>query len=707
MSGITIGKKEQKTLLNIAVVTSNSSNDLLNTLKANYSGISEFLSLDDALNDVSTNKTNGIMVLGDNYPDLTTEITAAQAERINELGIRLYVEYPSVNNTLGIIDYNGTKTMGYDRAVVTDCAAVKMKKHSILYVHGAQLTVKTDIGRSWLVGATVAGYDTADFGLTDCTPYSLLEVNQKGNVLIAATKLSGFISARYAPYTRWQKLWLGILSWLSQSDITHIEWTPAVTPQYDKTAILAADAYNQAVGINAEWYIHNMLVNPDGTGGFYQCYNSGNNFGVRGEQSLNKGVRADCTGESIGAIALAGVILNNDTYRNIAHNAMNWMLNESEMANGDRADPTSSQYGLLSWYNDQRYLKNYYGDDNAKAILGLILGASALGTHEFDKRILEAILGNFRTTGTNGFRGAMLKGEELDNYGWEAYFNRYNPYYSYSPHFEALLWACYLWAYDKTRYEPLLERTLMGISSMMTAYANTMSNDKPEGCAEWKWTNGMQQERAKMIWPLAWLVRLEPTKQHINWLDTMIADMMKYQDAVTGALRDAFGERNEGSGSCGPFTKNSEYGTHESPVIQNNGDPCSDSLYTASFAMVTLNEAYAAMVSIGNSVLAEKYKKYAKMVSDYHIRIQQKSDNAKYNGVWFRGFDYEKWETYGSDGDAGWGIWCTETGWSQAQISSALSLQVLNTNVWDYTATTTIDSCFKDVAAVMLNYHFD
>lgn len=81
------------------------------------------------------------------------------------------------------------------------------------------------------------------------------------------------------------------------------------------------------------------------------------------------------------------------------------------------------------------------------------------------------------------------------------------------------------------------------------------------------------------------------------------------------------------------------------------------------------------------------------------IRIDTKS---KYNGVWFRGFDYEKWETYGSDGDAGWGIWCTETGWSQAQISSALSLQALNTNIWDYTKGTTVDKYFADTAVDML-----
>ncbi|MBQ8741609.1 MAG: hypothetical protein IJY79_08705, partial [Clostridia bacterium] len=171
-----------------------------------------------------------------------------------------------------------------------------------------------------------------------------------------------------------------------------------------------------------------------------------------------------------------------------------------------------------------------------------------------------------------------------------------------------------------------------------------------------------------------------------------------------GAIREAVGEEWQGVGSCGPFTKNSEYGTHESPVIQNNGDPCTDSLYTSNFAIMTLNEAYAAVASVGNTALAEKYQKYAKSVADYHVRIQQSSTNSKYNGAWFRGFDYEKWEVYGSDGDAGWGIWCTETGWTQAWISSALSLRAMNTNIWDYTQSSTVGNHFKKVESIMLNF---
>ena len=104
-------------------------------------------------------------------------------------------------------------------------------------------------------------------------------------------------------------------------------------------------------------------------------------------------------------------------------------------------------------------------------------------------------MANFRTTGPSGFRGNAITANQLNASGWESYYlqNRVN----YAPHFEALMWACYLWAYEQTGWKPLLERTKTGIELMMKAYANN----------QWKWTNGMQQERAKMILSLAILAR--------------------------------------------------------------------------------------------------------------------------------------------------------------------------------------------------------
>ncbi len=107
-----------KIKLNIAVVTTDPDNDLLKTLNSNYDGVYCCLNFDAALDCAVKNKLGGIMLLADGYPDTTTSITSYQAQKVNESGIRLYIEYPSIDKTLGITGYSGLGKMGYDRAIV-------------------------------------------------------------------------------------------------------------------------------------------------------------------------------------------------------------------------------------------------------------------------------------------------------------------------------------------------------------------------------------------------------------------------------------------------------------------------------------------------------------------------------------------------------------------------------------------------------------
>ena len=45
----------------------------------------------------------------------------------------------------------------------------------------------------------------------------------------------------------------------------------------------------------------------------------------------------------------------------------------------------------------------------------------------------------------------------------------------------------------------------------------------------WRWADNM--ERARMLLPLAWLVRVEDTPEHRRWLQTVAADLVKHQHA--------------------------------------------------------------------------------------------------------------------------------------------------------------------------------
>ena len=693
-------KKTELPHLPIALVTSDKDNDLLQVLTDCFTGVLCYPTVAAALDAIAAGAdARALMLLADGYPETPTAIGEGEAARIAALGLRSYIEYPAAVPALGIDGYADTALMGYARAVVTAPEAMGLDMHSILYIHGAKYIKRNNTVGDFAVIATVAGYDTAILGLSDCEAHTLLA--PMGNVLWVATKLSQFVRARYAPYQRFRAFWKGVLSWLLDTPVPQPSWTPAVTPSYGKDEPLRPDAYREAVKKNSNWYLSSgILAAADGSQGIYEGFGSGNRFDALGRQKMSRLLRADCNGESIGALALASHLLKDARYGEVALASMRWLLCESLLSGGDRADPRSAQYGLLSWHNGA--YDQYYGDDNAKAILGLLLAAAALKTDEFDARILRAILANFRTTGARGFRGARLMAAELEGRGWRAFYEA-TPV-NYSAHFEAIPWACYLWAYARTGYRPLLERTKIGIRLMMAAYERTVDPGISDKANEWRWTNGMQQERAKMILPLAWLVRIEPTTEHFSWLDRIIGDLAAYIDPQTGALADRFGDPCEGRGLYGPFTENAQYGKHESPVIQQNGDPCSDSLYTASFAMMALLEAEKAVEAMGDRERAMRYGAHRRALCDYHVRIQQKSTvHKEFDGVWFRGFDFEKWETYGSDGDAGWGIWCVETGWSQAWISATLSLSAMGSSIWEYTETTTVGAHIAAAVREMLD----
>ena len=383
-----------------------------------------------------------------------------------------------------------------------------------------------------------------------------------------------------------------------------------------------------------------------------------------GEQDFRYWLRADVQGEVAFALAAGGKSLNNSTYEEVSKNLMEYVLKKSAFRAGKRIDPSSPVYGLIGWSDTHPYV--FYADDNARLVLGLI-GASAFMDYDrWNKEIIENILANFRLSNVNGFfgNGGRLEEPQILEKGWQYYAKRpelVNPH----PHFESWMWACYLWLYDKTGYQPLLEKAEKAIRLTMENY--------PEG---WKWTNGIQQERARMILPLAWLVQVQDTPEHREWLDQVVSRLLENQQ-TSGAIREELG--NSSTGTFGKAKSNKDYGVTEAPLISHNGDPVADMLYTSNFAFFSLNEAARAT---GNT----QYQEAVEKLSDFLIRIQVKSDRyAHLDGAWYRAFDYNRWDYWASNADHGWGAWSTLTGWIQSWIIGTQVLIEDDTSFWDKT----------------------
>ena len=216
-------------------------------------------------------------------------------------------------------------------------------------------------------------------------------------------------------------------------------------------------------------------------------------------------------------------------------------------ARAKRDDPTSPTYGMISWSSGSRR-KYFFGDDNARARswasspspppTTTIAGTKDSSPPSSPTSAIPA---------PTPYRATISGNNSSSNSAGNITGSRTTS--RLAPHFESWIMACYLWLYGQTGFKPLLERTRAGIKVMMEAYPK-----------RWKWTNGIQQERARMLLPLAWLVRVDDTPEHRAWLNKMADDMLASQDQC-GAIREELGDI--GQGIYGAPKSNEAYGTAE------------------------------------------------------------------------------------------------------------------------------------------------
>jgi hypothetical protein len=196
-----------------------------------------------------------------------------------------------------------------------------------------------------------------------------------------------------------------------------------------------------------------------------------------------------------------------------------------------------------------------------------------------------------------------------------------------------------------------------------------------------------------MLLTLAWLVRVDDGPEHRAWLKRMADDMERWQDAC-GAIREELGELEQGD--LRPPRSNAEYGTNEASLIQKNGDPVADLLYTCNFTLLGLHEAHAATGD-------PQYRRMADKLAEFLVRVQVRSEaHPELDGGWFRAFDFRQWDYWGSNADSGWGAWSIEVGWTQAWIPAVLALRGLNVSLWDLSKGSRVGRHFEKYRRLML-----
>ena len=659
------------------------SNDLYRVVSANTGALAARFQT-PAATVAAAPEGGGVLILADGYPDTATALDASLYDAAARKRLKMYVEYPSF---VPGIKLSPPRQAHWERTVVTsDAFGPALAQGRILMIHDCHF-LPTEASTPYLTLARVAGFDTAVNGLPKKDIWPILFELPRGNVLVATTKLSQFVSARYGPSDAWPVTWRMILGWLEPSAReANLKWASTVHPSYGAEESLPKDAARQAISRGADWYFQaRLLVHqdwqgmiesnqtddsvhsgpapdmPPGDGRFGLLEGFSSIVNLDGTQPMRWGIRADCNCECSMALAIQGQLDREARSQMAASNLLDFVFYHSLLSQGRRAEPNNPSYGLLGW-GLPRSADVYYGDDNARAILGALGAAAALKSSHWDEAILRGILANFRTTGPSGYRKARIDDPELQTQGWQYFWQKSRGEWGGTrncPHYQAYLWAVYLWLYDKTHFAPLLERTEKAIRHQMSLYPD-----------HWDHEGGRYEtERCRMLLPLAWLLRVSNTPEHRRWLGTMVQYVMDIQDG-SGAIPQHV---------LRPGGSNEQYGTAECPLIYENGDPCTDLLYAANFGLIGLHEAVAATGD-------PNWRRAEDRLADFMIRVQVRGSHAELDGAWFHGFDFRRWDYWGSNGDIGWGVWATETGWTQGWIVAALGLREMKTSLWDFTA---------------------
>lgn len=665
-------------------IVSSDTNDLYTLLSQEGISALRYDSADDAI--AAANRGDAVVITPTAYPETPVKITPEMLKDARDKKIRLYAEFVSEYPGLDIASEPLQAKL--ERGVISSrFFEPQLKPMDIIGLNGCRL-YPASVKNPLISFAKVAGYDVAQYGLEDTDVYPLLW--KDGDCMIASSCLTNFKFARYAPVESWKQVWTRILSWLTRdNDFALTTWSAEVKPAYSATEPLPADAAVQAIRKGTEWlYGGRFVVHPSWLDYVLECQGDGlepyglpvpqenlpgnGTLGILeghasainhlGQENYRYWMRADVQGETAFLLASAAAALDNPKYAADAENVLDYLFFTSNFRSGEKKKAGSPAYGLIGWSATHPHV--FYNDDNARAILGAIGASALMGNERWNPYIQDCIMANFNLSSRQGFLPDRIEEPDLLKNGTEYYSDR--DFILPHPHFDSWMWACYLWLYDKTGDTCLLDKAKSAIRITMEAYPDN-----------WRWTNGIQQERARMILPLAWLVRVEDTPEHRAWLDTVVNRLLENQ-VESGAIREELGD--DSFGMYGKTKSNRDYGVTEAPLIGKNGDPVADMLYTCNFAFFALNEAAHAT---GN----QRYHDAVDRLSDFLIRIQATSQNhPDMDGAWLRAFDYDRWDYWASNADSGWGAWCTLTGWIQSWIIGTQALVQQDNSFWTATS---------------------
>ena len=596
---------------------------------------------------------------------------------------------------------------------------------SLLTAQGANFCAydTSHLDSAVLAYAHVAGSTHAVFGLPPNATLNpvLFQLDAPApNVLIGAVALSCLVQCRYTPVDAWAAVWDFILSKILAAPYSGFpKWQPLVAasgppPASASEAVKSSGNALQVAVTSAvratDWLLtgSGLLVRDDNATcpapfapreAALTCMLEGfsSKMAANGSQNIANDVRMDCSAEAAMALAMRAAVeaeravdvpavevtSTASAFATASLSLLNftWLYSNAAQAHDNASD---ASFGILEWgVSGPTWRVCSYGDDNARVLVATLVAAAALrraaapAAPGVETMALKSVLGNLRLASSHGFRPGRINYADLAGAGWRAYHYSGDAYANSSspqPHYQAQMWAVFLLAHALTGWAPLREAALAGLEATMAVYTLTPTR--------FVWTEYLSEEQARLLLPLAWLVRTDaaPNATHLGWLTRVAGDLLATQHA-SGGILETLG--TEGLCDACPPSSNDAYGSGEAPLIAATGDPFTDQLYGNNFALVALVEALHATGDVA------MFGAPTARLAAYLAATQVASAAfPELDGAWMRGFNVDSWEFGGSASDIGWGPWSVETGWSVTWTSAALFSVAANSSLFDLVVNT-------------------
>jgi hypothetical protein len=388
-------------------------------------------------------------------------------------------------------------------------------------------------------------------------------------------------------------------------------------------------AYRRALEHNLRWFERSgVLLRPDGSLGVTEWISGPDINGNRipyGKGQMFSPERTDCVFESGIAFWLAGKVTGNPDRQKVGENLLHSVLDLQKLG---RDDP---RYGL---WNTRGRGGPAYQDDIAWATIGCLAGFRYTGRPVFLHRGTLSAKSSVKAFRAGGKYGLALAGADDDPY----------PH----PHDRGHLIASWLYTYGVTGDKSYLELAVPLLQDVITRFPTI-----PD------FLISRSAEASRFLLPLALAFAYTGRREFSDELRKHTGYLLSRM-APCGAIQE------DGSNTKTKLSGNDLGLTYDS------NETISDQLYTTSFAAMNLWIAYK--VTREEIYLAAFHR-----VADYLTRIQiDDPGRPAIDGGWMRGFDYSLWEYYGSNADESWTAFTMETGWTNAIISTALSLYLLD-----------------------------